>query len=54
MDIHMSFIVHFDWMESSEGKAAIKKSLKKACKTKIKQDMNYHYAYQQTFRFNKG
>ncbi len=26
MDIHMSFIVHFDWMESSEGKAAIKKS----------------------------
>lgn len=32
MDIHMSFIVHFDWMESSEGKAAIKKSLKKACK----------------------
>lgn len=40
MDRHMSFIVHFDWMESSEGEAAIKKRIKKACKKDTRNELS--------------
>lgn len=55
MDIHMSFIVHFDWMESSEGEAANKKSLKKACKKRWnKKWIIIMHILQQTLDPNKG